>query len=164
MSRKAFVSMTILALAAAIPVAEAGSGKSQGRYATHNTMAETTELPDGGSVVVGHFKQFTFADDARHPIDNGAQDCTGVTRLDADGNTVSASGSCFGTDEDGDRMSWWWRQEETGTTACPNACGVWGFFAGDGKYEGIKGSGTWKVTARFEDGGVGVWKGEYSIP
>ncbi len=68
------------------------------------------------------------------------------------------------SDTQGDRMSFWWRQEEAGTESCPGACGSWGFFAGDGTYKGITGQGKWVQSALFPDGGSGTWEGTYSIP
>ncbi|NIO12723.1 MAG: hypothetical protein GTO03_12440, partial [Planctomycetales bacterium] len=57
-----------------------------GRYATHNTSVETTELPGGGAIQVSHYWQITFTDEGDHPIDNTSGGCVGVYRSDADGN------------------------------------------------------------------------------
>jgi hypothetical protein len=164
MVKKVLVTASALTLVASFAIVAAESGTSKGNYANHNTVVETVELPGGGSVQVLHFKQFTFAEDPGHPIHNSSQDCVGVSRVDADGGTVSFSGSCFGSDGEGNGFAWWWRQDEAGTESCPTACGSWGYFSGFGKYEGISGSGTWAGTAAYPDGGTGSWKGSYSVP
>ena len=164
MVNKALVTVIILGLAWSFAVSAAESGSSKGHYANHSTSLETVELAGGGSIEVNHFKQFTFADDPSHPIHNSSQDCVGVSRLDADGNIISASGSCFGSKGEGDSVSWWWRQEEAGTESCPIQCGTWGYFDGSGAHKGISGTGTWVNTVMFADGNTGTWEGSYSIP
>lgn len=164
MLKKSLVTAIILALAVSFAVSAAESGSAKGRWASHFTSVDTVELPGGGSVRVAHSKQFSFADDSGHPSHNTASDCVGVARADADGNVTSASGSCFGADGEGNGVSWWWRQDESGTEGCPTACGSWGYFDGSGKYKGISGSGTWVVATSFADGNNGNWEGSYSIP
>lgn len=164
MFKKVLVTALILTLATSFAVSAAESGSSKGHYANHNTALDIVELPGGGSVQVNHFKQFSFADDSNHPVHNSSSDCVGVTRVDADGNITSASGSCFGSNTEGDSVSWWWRQAEAGTATCPTRCGTFGYFDGGGKLKGISGTGTWVTTATYPDGGTGTWKGSYSIP
>jgi hypothetical protein len=140
------------------------SGTGEGRFGTRNFAAEATELPDGTTIEVGHYYQVTFADDPSHPMDDQTAECVGQFRLSADGNPLSASGICYSKDVDGDGISYWWRLEAGGTADCPNICGVFGYLDGFGKFEGITGEGTWRVTAPFEEGNLGVWESSYSIP
>ena len=139
---------------------ESGSG----RYATNVMSTDSNDLPSGGSVDVVHYHQVTFADEIGHPLDNNMADCVGMYRFSADGAVVSASGTCFSTDADGDGSSFWWRLNEQGTSDCPGMCGVWGYYAGYGKFDGISGAGEWQQTTTFPDGsGSGTWKGTYSL-
>ncbi len=153
----------VLALAS-FTASAADSGSSKGTWANHNTMVSTTELPGGGSVMVQHTKQSHTAEDSSHPLGNTMADCVGVFRMAADGTVTAASGTCFVIDGDGDRTSFWWRQDAAGTESCPVACGSWAYFAGDGKYAGISGDGKWMQTTLFADGGSGTWESSYSIP
>lgn len=164
MVKKTLVTALILSLGVSFAVSAAESGSGKGTWANHNTSVDKVELPGGGSILVQHTKQFHTAEQPDHPLDNTIADCVGVFRFDAGGNVTAASGSCFVSDSDGDRSSFWWRQEEGGTESCPVACGKWGYFAGDGKYAGISGTGTWAQTTVFTDGGSGTWESTYSIP
>lgn len=139
------------------------SSAVKGRYGTRTTASQTTQMPDGRTVEVNHYHQVTFADDASHPLNNQTADCIGQFLMSAEGNPVSASGSCYGKDADGDGVSYWWRMREAGTAACPNLCGSFGYFSGYGKFKGITGGGTWQVTAPFPEGSLGTWEGSYSI-
>jgi hypothetical protein len=140
------------------------SGSTEGRYATHSISEDVQELEDGSSIVLFHYHQTAFADDANHPIDNTSASCIGRLKTDAGGMPVSSNGSCFSADADGDGASFWWRMTEVGTEQCPDMCGVWGYYAGDGKFAGIEGEGTWQRTTLFPDASSGVWTGSYSIP
>ncbi len=164
MVKRTVLIAAILVLGASFALSAGGSGAGKGTWANHNTMVDTVEVPGGGSIMVQHTKQFHHAEDPDHPLDSTAADCVGVFRLDATGVPTAASGTCFVSDAQGDRMSFWWRQEEAGTESCPGACGSWGFFAGDGTYKGITGQGKWVQSALFPDGGSGTWEGTYSIP
>ncbi len=140
------------------------SGSATGRYVTFDISQDVQELPDGTSVVLNHYHQNAFAEDDNHPIDNTSAMCVGKLNLSADGSVVSGNGSCFSSDGDGDGASFWWRMTHGGTDDCPDLCGEWGYFAGDGKFEGIEGVGTWQRTTLFSDGSSGVWDGSYTIP
>ncbi len=164
MIKKTLAVLLLLALVVPFAVSAAGSGSSKGTWANHNTSVSTVELPGGGSVTVQHTKQSHAAEDPNHPLDNTQADCVGVFRTDAAGTVTSASGSCFVIDGNGDRTSFWWRQDESQTESCPVACGSWGYFAGDGRYAGISGTGTWVQTTLFAAGGSGTWESNYSIP
>jgi len=140
------------------------SGSTSGRYATYTIAQDVEEREDGSSVVLAHYHQTTFAEDTSHPVDNTSAMCVGRFILDAEGSLTAATGSCFSTNVDGDGSTFWWRMTEGGTSDCPDACGEWGYVAGDGALAGIKGNGTWKRTTVFSDGSTGTWAGSYSIP
>ena len=151
-------SVALLLLAAPATLAAQQTVSGEGHYGTRNFSAETTELPDGRTLMVTHFHQVTFADDANHALHELAGECAGQQLMAADGTPVSGSGICHMRDVEGDGVSWWWRHDEGGTADCPNICGTFGYLGGFGKFEDATGEGTWQVTAGFEDGGLGAWK------
>jgi hypothetical protein len=163
MQQRRICASLILLLGAPTALVAQQSGTATGRFGTRNISTQTTELPDGRSIDVNHYHQVTFADDPDHPLNNQTADCVGQFLMSADGNPVAASGSCYGKDVDGDGASFWWRMDTAGTADCPTLCGSFGYFAGFGKFAGITGTGTWRVTAPFEEGNLGVWEGSYSM-
>ena len=140
------------------------SGSSTGRYATYTLSEDLQQNADGTSTMLAHYHQISFADDPSHPVDNTSSMCVGKFNIDSDGSMTAASGSCFSTDADGDGLTFWWRMTGGGTAECPDACGEWGYVAGDGKFSGIQGNGTWERTVLFSDGGAGTWEGSYTLP
>lgn len=140
-----------------------GADAGSGRFANHNMSTQSSDLPGGGRIDVVHYHQVTFADQPGHPLDNTIADCVGLYRFSKDDAVESASGSCFGRDADGDGTSFWWRLEAQGTADCPTMCGVWGYYAGSGKFDGISGGGTWQQTTVFPDAGTGTWQGTHSL-
>lgn len=161
---KAITCTTVLLLIAGPTVLVAQqSGKATGRFGTRTIASEITEMPGGGAMELSHYHQVTFADDASHPMNNQTADCVGLFLTSPEGNPVSASGSCFGKDAEGDGLSFWWRMDKAGTADCPNLCGSFGYFAGYGKFKSVSGTGTWRVTAPFPDGNLGVWESSFSM-
>ncbi len=154
---------TVLLVATAVSVAAQTTGSTTGRYVTNTITEDVQGLPDGSSVILSHYHQNAFAEDTSHPIDNTSATCVGLIKLNADGSPKSGNGSCFSTDADGDGASFWWRQTAGGTASCPDICGEWGYFDGDGKFAGIKGTGTWQRTTLFPDGSSGTWTGSYTL-
>lgn len=140
------------------------SGSTSGRYATYTLSDDMQEMEDGSSVVLSHYHQTAFADDTSHPIDNTSSMCVGQFKMNADGGLDAGYGSCFSSDSDGNGASFWWRMTHGGTDDCPDICGEWGYFAGDGNFAGIEGEGTWMRTTLFPNGSTGTWEGHYSIP
>jgi hypothetical protein len=155
---------TVLLIVAAPAVFGGDSGTASGRFATHTMSTDATDLPDGGRVEIAHYYQATFSDQEGFPLDNTSSDCVGMYVFSKTGAVASASGTCFGTDADGNMISLWWRHEQGGTASCPNMCGSWGYFDGTGKLKGISGGGTFNQTTLFPEGSTGTWKGSYSIP
>ncbi len=155
---------TLLLLLVAPTMLLAQQGMAKGQFGSRITASQTTDLPDGRSIVVNHYYQATFADNARHPLNNLAADCVGQLLMSQDGNPLSASGFCFGKDTAGDGLSFSWRMEEAGTSACPALCGTFRLVNGFGKFTGVTGNGSWRVTAPFADGNMGVWESSFSVP
>ena len=135
----------------------------EGRYATHTISQDQTEMPDGSMMVTTRYHQTAFADDQSHPLDNTSADCVSLLHVSGEGAVMSASGSCFVIDADGDRTSFGLRMDEGGTDDCPGQCRSWGFFAGTGKFEGIEGGGTWENKTSFANGDTGTWRGSYTM-
>lgn len=148
MKHVAFVCVAVvLLLVVAFP---AGAQKEmKGLYSNFETSTETTDLGDGRTMQVGHFREVETFDDPFFGTLRG--DCIGVTILAQDGSTISASGSCFFRDGEGNGFSAWWRHDEVGTADCPVACGSSDFFAGYGKLEGVHGGGTFEDKVAFTD-------------
>lgn len=146
----------------AIPVVAIAQSAS-GRYATHDGTSTTQELQDGSKVELAHYTQITFASDTSHPMDNKSADCMGRFHTSADGELLSGSGTCTSQDPEGNTASYWWRIEEIMTANCAGLCGSWGYFAGTGKFKGIKGAGTFHRDTMFHNGSSGTWTGEVTM-
>jgi hypothetical protein len=151
----------------AVPVASVlaqMSGSASGRYSTYTVSQDLQEMEDGSGVILTHYHQKTFADDKGHPMDDMSSMCVGTLKVNTEGRVDSGYGSCFQETSDGDGVGMWWRMTHGGTADCPDICGEWGYYAGDGKFAGIEGGGTWQRTTLFADGSSGSWEGSYSMP
>ncbi len=63
---------------------------------------------------------------------------------------------CGGVDADGDVWTIWYGGDEDG--------GDWGYMGGTGKFEGIKGGGTFSAESQWSDGrGINSWEGTYTL-
>lgn len=141
------------------------SSSGSGHFTNHISNVQVTEMPDGSMVQMMHYSNMSLADDPKHPSFNTANECVGELRINAAGVVSSGAGSCFAKAVDGHGFSYWWQVEKAGTADCPNLCGTWGYFGGYGRFEGLQGQGSWKVTASFEGtGDIGTWTNTYSMP
>jgi hypothetical protein len=154
--------MIAMAAILAMP-ALAAAQETTGRYATHDGTTTVREMPDGSQVQVAHYSQISFAADKGHPLDNKSADCMGRFHIAAGGALLSGSGTCTSFDAEGSTASFWWRIDKVDTRDCAGACGAWGYYAGTGKFEGIKGSGTFHRDTMFPNGSSGTWKGEATV-
>jgi hypothetical protein len=81
-----------------------------------------------------------------------------------DFNTKTGSGSGYGygidTDKDGDKMFWTWKGKPMGD----GWSGEMKYVKGTGKYEGIKGNGTFFSVFVDEKHWIINWEGEIEIP
>jgi hypothetical protein len=157
-----FTGMITLTAILAIP-AMAVAQETSGRYATHDGTSTLQEMPDGSKVQIDHYSQISFAADQRHPLDNMSADCMGRSHISTDGALLSGSGTCTGFDGDGNTASFWWRIDKIDTPDCAGTCGVWGYYAGTGKFQGIEGSGTFHTDTMFPNGSSGTWKGKATV-
>jgi hypothetical protein len=154
----------VLAILLFVPGALLAQTSGQGRYATFNDDVDEMEMPDGGTMVLMHYRETVFADASDNPLDGLPADCVGQFLSGPDGGMRAASGTCFGHDGKGNGVSYWFRMDAAGTADCPDMCGSYGYFAGYGKYAGIRGQGTWRRESTTATGGHGSWKGTYQLP
>jgi hypothetical protein len=97
-----------------------------------------------------------FADDPASPIDRTATTCTGSMVMDTTGQATVVSGHCDGVNADGDVWTIWYAGDQDG--------GDWGYMGGTGKFEGIKGGGTFSAEVQWSDGrGINSWEGTYTL-
>jgi hypothetical protein len=165
MSQKALVACTVVVVLGSMTLFAGDSGKGSGYFTNHFNDVTVSEMPDGSMVQLIHYSNMSIADDSHHPSADTAAECVGALRMNADGAVTSGSGSCFVEAEDGQGFSYWWQVEKAGTADCPELCGVWSYFGGYGRFAGLEGTGTWKVTASFgQAGSMGTWTNTYSMP
>jgi len=157
-----FTGMITVSAILAMP-ALAVAQETNGRYATHDGTSMVRDMPDGSKVQVAHYSQISFAADKSHPLDNMSADCMGRSHISADGALLSGSGTCTSFDADGNTASFWWRIDKLDTPDCAGACGAWGYYAGTGKFKGIKGSGTFHRDTMFPNGSSGTWTGDTTV-
>ena len=128
-----------------------------GDFAFMTTASEEMPLSDGQVLMRVVQSGMVFADDPASPIDRTATTCTGSTVMDATGRATVVSGHCDGVDADGDVWTIWYGGDEDG--------GDWGYMGGTGKFEGIKGGGTFSAESQWADGrGINSWEGKYTLP
>jgi hypothetical protein len=128
-----------------------------GDFAFMTTASEEMPLSDGQVLMRVVQSGMVFADDPASPIDRTATTCTGSTVMDATGRATVVSGHCDGVDADGDVWTIWYGGDEDG--------GDWGYMGGTGKFEGIKGGGTFSAESQWSDGrGINSWEGKYTLP
>jgi len=128
-----------------------------GDFAFMTTASEEMPLSDGQVLMRVVQSGMVFADDPASPIDRTATTCTGSTVMDATGRATVVSGHCDGVNADGDVWTIWYGGDEDG--------GDWGYMGGTGKFEGIKGGGTFSAESQWSDGrGINSWEGKYTLP
>jgi uncharacterized membrane protein len=164
MTRKCCAVLLMVFVLGTLSAFAGDSASGSGHFINHNNMVEITEMDDGSSSLVMHYSSVTLADNSNHPSADMAAECVGVMRTNADGSFGSGEGTCFGKTADGDTQSYWWKVDAAGTSACPDMCGSWGYFAGTGKFKGLQGTGTWQRTNLIGDLSWGTWKNSYSMP
>lgn len=126
-----------------------------GHYITSAATTDTTMLADGSSLVRQQYPMASFTDAGTGLFGNVQNRCSAWSHVPAGATEDTAAplaGDCFGLDPDGDAYWFWWRADEGGTEACPTLCGSWSVYHGTGKYAGLKGRGTWRMTTPYADG------------
>jgi hypothetical protein len=165
MSKRVLMVFAVVVVVGSVTIDAGDSGMGSGHFTNHFEDVTVSEMPDGSGVQLIHYSNISIADDPGHPSANTAGECVGALRMSAAGVVTSGSGSCFVMAADGDGFSYWWEVEQAGTADCPALCGNWGYFGAYGRFEGLEGDGTWKVTAQFgESGSMGTWTNTYSMP
>lgn len=151
--------ITLLAACLLVPVVAPAQETVSGTYVTFDIEQEITELPDGGSLVRGTSNEYSTTNDADSPFSNSKGTCMSHAFRSEAGEIITAAGSCFLQNPDGDSWWYWWRLEKVGTTDCPISCGTWGIFKGTGAFEGVTGGGTFSDVAAYPDqSSAGVWQ------
>ena len=146
-----------------MPLAALAQEEVGGTYVTFDLEETIIELPDGSSLVQFTYGQFGTTNDPDSPFSNAKGRCMGEGLRSESGEVITSAGACVFHNPDGDTVWTWWRLEKVGTTDCPLACGTSGIFNGTGAFDGVTGSGTWKITASYPDGtylGVSQFKFE----
>jgi len=105
---------------------------------------DTVSLPDGRSITHLRQKGLVLSDDPSSPIHLAVADCFATVVVAADGKSYELTGYCSDIDRDGDV---WWVAFSDGAGG-PH----WSILRGLGKYEGMTGSGTFRVDIETPDG------------
>ncbi len=165
MSKRVLIALVVAVVAGSLTAGAGEPGSGSGHFTNYFQDVTLTEMPDGSMAQLFHYSSMMVADPAGHPSANTAAECVGALRMNASGAVTSGSGSCFAKTADGHGYSYWWQVEEAGTADCPELCGVWGYYGGYGRFDGLEGTGTWKTTASFgESASMGTWANSYSMP
>lgn len=159
-TRRTISTLLVLLLAASLGALAA---ESNSRWGIHDISETEDELPDGRTAVVIQHYQVIHADNPADPFYNVGADCSGKLIMSQDGQPMSGSGVGLTKDAGGDGASLWWRVTEAGMPKGPGLGGEYGIYEGYGKYEGVKGGGTWQRTHVFEGGAAGRAKGTFSM-
>jgi hypothetical protein len=164
MDKRVLIALVVVA-AGSLTAAAGESGSGSGHFTNHFQDVTVTEMPDGSSAQLIHYSSMSVADQAGNPSAATAAECVGVLRMDASSAVTSGSGSCFAKAADGHGFSYWWQVKAYGTDDCPTMCGVWGYYGGYGRFDGLEGKGTWVTTDNFgQSGSMGTWTNTYSMP
>ncbi len=165
MSKRVVIALAVVVVAGSLTAVAGDSGSGKGHFTNHFNVQEMTEMADGSMVQLVHYTSAMLTADPDHPSNNTLADCFGELRIGADGVVTSGSGSCFAKTTDGHGFSYWWQVEKAATADCPALCGVFGYFGGFGRFDGIKGKGSWMTEADFPGvGSLGSFENSYSIP
>jgi hypothetical protein len=136
--------VVLLCLGTASTAARGDTVKGNGHSVFVPQTTESYQLPDGRTVERNFNAGFLVASQPDNPLNLNTHKCTGTTVISADGKSQVGGGHCVSVDSDGD-FSWlWWRGDQAG--------GTWGYLGGTGKFDGVKGGGTWKSGQTWADG------------
>ena len=141
------------ALAFTCVAATAGAFECTGVDVLVNKFAETTELPDGHSLLVVRNDSVVITNDADNIFNMTTGECSGTILFTPDG-AAESSGHCARKDKDGDTYSIRWGQDAGADK------GSWAFVTGTGKFKGQAGNSGW-FQAVVTDGAMSVstWGG-----
>jgi len=162
-----FIALITLAFGIAL-VGDALAGeKYKSRTAYYNTKWEQIEVGDqeGHVLAVGEGVGIvTLLEDGIPTTDGAVERTAGLYDLNLKTGTLSARGYSTVTDRDGDKTFSVWEGKMVGQPGKARGEGTFKYVGGTGKYQGIKGGGTWvshriTPTQRYSD-----VQGEYELP
>jgi len=120
------------------------------------TVADTppVSFPRGVAVspYAGQGVLWTF--DPRHPQNGATADCSGTFTNGANGD-VLGKGACSYTARDGSLLWVRWEGDDQG--------GIWVYDGGTGKFDGVKGSGTYTRAAAGNGVAISHFTGQYEL-
>ena len=139
------------------------SGKYTGKYASHLVpeVAQTFELEKGHAFVLTKSHGVFFNDVADGFLDKSEVTCA-IANDVVDGVSAAVQGHCIVTDKDGDKIFSAYQGKGTapGIIAGENQ-----WTGGTGKFSGIQGNNTFRVTAIGKNPASWiVWEGEWRLP
>jgi hypothetical protein len=137
------------------PASHAAEINVSGTVTYVTVSQDSTKLSNGGSVLRLHDKGIVRTDDANSPINGAMEDCFDTVVLGADGSPVDGAGYCDTFDKDGDGYWFSWVGTPTGTD--------WTVYHGNGKFDGITGSGTGTTDFMLDDRFAITFKGKLTM-
>jgi hypothetical protein len=139
------------------------SRKYTGKYASHKVpeVAQTYELEKGHVFVLGRSHGAFFDDVADGFLDKTEVNCPLVNDL-VDGVATAVHGHCIVPDKDGDKVF----SVFEGKGSAPGIiAGTFQWTGGTGKFTGIQGNNTFRVTQIGKTPASWiVWEGEWGLP
>ena len=114
-------------------------------------LGKSYELEKGHLYWAGEYSVSYFSAKGEGGLLNGASGrCPGVGEIDANAKKVKFNGYCIVSDADGDKLYYKWQAE--GDIVVPR--GIYEFVGGSGKYQAIRGSGTYisHLSVNWPDG------------
>ena len=139
------------------------SGKYTGKYASHLVGGgQTYELEKGHVFFLGSSHGVFFNDVADGFLDKTEVTCALVIDT-VDGITNAGHGYCIVTDKDGDKA---FLVHQAGKGSAPGIiAGTFQWTGGTGKFSGIQGNNTYRVTQIGKNPASWiVWEGEWQLP
>jgi hypothetical protein len=125
--------------------AVAGETTDSGHTGFVPVAGENVPLATGGVMQRMTVSGICMAEDAASPLHGTSVMCGGVIVVAADGTAQAGGGSCHFINTGGDVAIGWWKQESA-------EGGAWGLMGGTGKFEGIKGKGSFINNPPLADG------------
>ena len=168
LQRLALTSLMVFALCIGLyPVLSAAAGE-KGKWNAHcaaaATSSKTINIPDKKDHIVylGEFDGVCFTDGGDTFLNNARYQLADLQ----DSAAVIVPGGDTGyktfTATDGGQV--FAKYQQTEAAAPPVYKGTWEFTGGTGKYQGIKGHGTWTFNSVSDNAGRDVFEGEYELP
>jgi hypothetical protein len=157
---KITLTRTLLVSAAVIAISVSSTGYTaeigvSGTVTYVTVSQDLTKLADGRSILRLHDKGIVRTEDAKSPINGAMEDCFDTVILDKDGNPADGAGYCDTFDKDGDGYWFSWVGTATGTD--------WVVYHGNGKFDGVTGSGSGTTDFMLDDRFAITFKGKLTM-